>query len=62
MSTGRETATESGQGFHERLQQLRTRIDSLPEAQRPHLIDLAETIDRQYQQLQKRQLQNHVAD
>jgi len=61
MST-RETQTEAGEGFQQRLQRLRLKIDSLPEMQRPHLIDLAETIARQHRQLQNRVSHNHDAD
>jgi hypothetical protein len=47
-----EPRTEAGESFQQRLQRLRIKIDSLPEAQRPHLVDLAETIARQHRQLQ----------
>jgi hypothetical protein len=47
MSRNRETHTETGESFQQRLQRLRLKIDSLPETQRPHLVDLAETIARQ---------------
>ena len=47
MSTSKRTQTETGESFHERLQRLRLTIDLLPETQRPHLHDLAETIARQ---------------
>jgi hypothetical protein len=61
MST-RGIQTEAGESFHERLQRLRIKIDSLPETQRPHLVDLAETIARQHRQLQNRVSHNHDAD
>ncbi len=38
------------------------KIDLLPEAQRPHLIDLAETIARQHRQLQDKASHDHDAD
>jgi len=47
MCTDRESQPEAGESFQQRLQRLRLKIDSLPEAQRPHLLDLAETIARQ---------------
>ena len=62
MSTGRDPRTEAGESFHKRLQRLRIKIDSLPETQRPHLIDLAETIARQHRQLQNRTSHHHDAD
>jgi hypothetical protein len=62
MSTSREPQTEAGESFQQRLQRLRLKIDSLPETQRPHLIDLAETIARQHRQLQNRVSHNHDAD
>ena len=62
MSTSREPQTEAGESFQQRLQRLRLKIDSLPEMQRPHLIDLAETIARQHRQLQNRVSHNHDAD
>lgn len=52
MSTNKETRTGAGESFHEKLERLRIKIDSLPQAQRPHLIDLAETIARQHRHLQ----------
>jgi len=62
MSTSRETQIEAGESFQQRLQGLRIKIDSLPEAQRPHLIDLADAIARQHRQLQNRVSHNHDAD
>ena len=61
MST-RETQTEAGEGFQQRLQRLRLKIDSLPETQRPHLIDLADAIARQHRQLQHRTSHHNDAD
>lgn len=61
MST-REPQTEAGESFQQRLQRLRLKIDSLPKTQRPHLVDLAETIARQHRQLQNRVSHNHDAD
>ena len=62
MSTSREPQTEAGESFQQRLHRLRLKIDSLPETQRPHLIDLAETIARQHRQLQNRVSHHHDAD
>jgi hypothetical protein len=62
MSTNRETQTEAGESFQQRLQGLRLKIDSLPETQRPHLIDLADAIARQHRQLQNRVSHHHDAD
>ena len=62
MSTNREAQTEAGESFQQRLQGLRIKIDSLPQAQRPHLVDLAETIARQHRQLQNRVSHHHDAD
>jgi hypothetical protein len=62
MSTSREPQTEAGESFQQRLQRLRLKIDSLPETQRPHLVDLAETIARQHRQLQNRVSHHHDAD
>jgi hypothetical protein len=61
MST-REPQTEAAESFQQRLQRLRLKIDSLPKTQRPHLVDLAETIARQHRQLQNRVSHNHDAD
>ena len=61
MST-REPQTEAGESFQQRLQRLRLKIDSLPKTQRPHLVELAETIVRQHRQLQDRVSHNHDAD
>jgi len=61
MST-RETRAEAGESFEERLQRLRIQIDSLPQRQRPHLVDLAEAIARQHRQLQNRVSHHHDAD
>ncbi len=47
MFTDREARTEAGESFQQRLQRLRIKIDLLPQTQRPHLVDLAETIARQ---------------
>jgi hypothetical protein len=62
MSTGREAQTEAGESFQQRLQRLRLKIDSLPETQRPHLVDLAETIARQHRQPQNGVSHRHDAD
>jgi hypothetical protein len=60
MST-RETQPEAGESFPQRLQRLRLKIDSLPPTQRPHLVDLAEAIARQYRQLHHRTSANDDA-
>ena len=62
MSTDRERQTGSDESFQQRLQRLRLQIDSLPETQRPHLVDLAETIARQHRQLQNRVSHEHAPD
>jgi hypothetical protein len=62
MSVDRETPVLAAESFHERLRQLRLKIDSLPEIQRPHLIDLAETIARQHRRLHNKIWQNQDVD
>jgi hypothetical protein len=62
MSTSREPQTEAGETFQQKLRRLRLKIDSLPKTQRPHLVDLAQTIARQHRQLQNRVSHNHDAD
>ena len=57
-----QTQIQAGESFQQRLQRLRSKIDSLPQAQRPHLVDLAEAIARQHRQLQDRVTHNHDAD
>jgi len=42
-----------GEGFAEKLERLRMRIDLLPEPQRPHLHELADTIEQQHQRTGK---------
>ncbi len=39
-----------GETFEEKLEHLRTRIDLLPESQRPRLYDLADAIQQQHRQ------------
>jgi hypothetical protein len=51
MSTDGKPQAEVAESFQQKLQRLRLKIDSLPQVQRPHLIDLAETIERQHRQL-----------
>jgi hypothetical protein len=58
----KETPTQPGESFPQKLQRLRIQIDSLPETQRPHLYDLADAIARQHQQLQNRTSHRHDAD
>lgn len=41
--------------FAERLAALRTKIDALPESHRPHLYELADTIQQQHEKEQHRQ-------
>ncbi len=62
MSINRKAPTEPGESFHTRLQRLRIKIDSLPAAQRIHLIELADTIARQHRQLEHRVSHNHGVD
>jgi hypothetical protein len=62
MSTNSEARTETAESFQQRLQRLRIKIDWLPEAQRPHLYDLADAIARQHRQLQSKVSHNHDAD
>jgi hypothetical protein len=52
----------TGESFEQKLGKLRIKIDLLPESQRPHLADLAETIARQHRQLQHRTSHDHDAD
>ncbi len=47
------------EGFEQKLNRLRTRIDRLPPEQRPHLIELADTIARQHGHLEARKRANH---
>ena len=42
---------ESHESFEQRLKRLRWQIDSLPEAQRPHLYALADVIENQHRRL-----------
>jgi hypothetical protein len=46
--------------FRDRLERLRLKIDALPEALRPHLVALAETIDCQHRRLQSRIAHSHA--
>jgi hypothetical protein len=62
MSTDGKPQAEVAESFQQKLQRLRLKIDSLPETQRPHLIDLAETIARQHRRLQNKVTQNQDAD
>ena len=48
--------------FQEKLERLRMRIDLLPEAHRPHLYELADTIARQNRRLQNGKSRNHDSD
>ncbi len=48
------TPTGAGESFHERLERLRIKIDSLPESQRPHLYGLADSIARQHRRLEQK--------
>ncbi|MHB0959687.1 MAG: hypothetical protein ACYC0X_29750 [Pirellulaceae bacterium] len=61
MSTDRDVK-QAGESFQQRLQKLRRKIDTLSETQRPHLIDLADTIARQHRQLQNRVSPHHDTD
>ncbi len=62
MSTDLEVRTQPRGDFGQRLERLRIRIESLPETQRPHLLDLAETIARQHEKLQDRAPHRYDAD
>ncbi len=62
MSTDRNPPAADRKNFHEKLQRLRLKIDSLPQTQRPHLIALAETIDREHRRLHQRTTLHHDAD
>jgi len=62
MSAERKVRVEAPEGFHERLRRLRLSIDLLPEPQRPHLFDLADTIARQHRQLQEGASHDHDAE
>jgi len=61
MSSGSQIRAEAGESVSERLKRLRINIDLLPETQRPHLIDLAETIARHHRRLQGKVSNNHDA-
>jgi hypothetical protein len=52
----------TGESFEQKLNRLRIKIDSLPQSQRPHLIDLADAMTRQHRQLQTRIPHNNDAD
>jgi len=53
--------TPTGEPFEQKLNRLRTRIDLLPPAQRPHLYELAEAISREHRHLQNRKRSTHDA-
>jgi hypothetical protein len=57
MSTDREASGDGG-SFEEKLRRLRLKIDLLPEAQRPHLVDLADAIARQQRRLENTAVHN----
>jgi hypothetical protein len=61
MSTDRESPNGDGGNFEEKLRRLRLKIDMLPEAQRPHLIELADVIAGQHRRLE-RVIHHHDAD
>jgi hypothetical protein len=48
--------------FEQELARLRLKIDLLPEAQRPHLYELAETIARQHRTPKNRESRNHEVE
>jgi hypothetical protein len=52
MSLDKAASVDAPADFREKLHRLRIKIDSLPESQRPHLIELADTIARQHRQLE----------
>lgn len=62
MFSERKVRIEAPESFHERLRRLRLSIDLLPDAQRPHLVDLADTIARQHRQLQEGASRDHDVD
>jgi hypothetical protein len=62
MPADKRVPAEPRENLQERLQRLRIKIDALPEAQRPHLIGLAETIARGHRRLQNRISHHHDAD
>ena len=49
----------NGEGFEQKLNRLRTRIDRLPPEQRPHLHELADAIARQHRHFQDGKRSNH---
>ena len=49
----RDEGKPAGESFEEKLDRLRMRIDLLPESQRPHLVELADTIKRQLPRTKK---------
>ena len=53
-----EEGTPAGESFEQKLEKLRTRIDLLPESQRPHLYELADTIKQQRRQTEKHEHPN----
>ena len=51
----------TGEDFEQQLTKLRMRIDLLPQEQRSHLYELAETIAEQHRQLHERKPSSHGA-
>ena len=58
----RHENSKADEDFDQKLQQLRLKIDLLPETHRPHLYELADTISGQHRRLQNRKSRNHDAD
>lgn len=50
--------TTASEGFDKKLEKLRTRIDFLPESQRSHLYELADTIKQQRRWIKKHEHAN----
>jgi len=49
----RDEGKPAGESFEQKLDKLRMRIDLLPESQRPHLYELADTIKQQLPRTKK---------
>ena len=54
--------TPSDEPFERKLARLRMRIDLLAPEQRPHLVELAEAISREYRQLQDERVSHHGSE
>lgn len=58
----RDQRLAPGEGFAEKLETLRLRIELLPAEHRPHLHDLADTIAAQHRRFEQRKSRTHDAD